>query len=362
MSEGYRDNKLLFQKCHRALLEHTSDVEFIFENDNVKILANRVVLAASSPVFDAMFNGKLKEKGNVKITDASPEAFRAFLQFFYDSQVKLTVENIVEVLKLVDKYDVADCWPVCSGFLMDNAQIENILLTLYLAIEYNLDDLKTFCEQKISQNYQAVIDMIHFENGQLRLAPQNRLLDNELEKIMPYIFAISKNVFSNHMVKLNSAILPITLTIAQFTTNYVLKNETIQFSINEPMLLADIICSDIATHGMGHIYATHSFEISIDERPNSNSRDIKTLHTQNLTIESNGIKIHHVELQSPIRIEPDQIYTITFSSDTTPKGLCTQKAKIPDTPVEFAPGIRISFPQDRSYIRSLVSQLHFKYA
>lgn len=47
------------------------DVHFIFEEENetVKVPAHKTLLAMSSPVFDAMFNGELKEKGDVKIAE-----------------------------------------------------------------------------------------------------------------------------------------------------------------------------------------------------------------------------------------------------------------------------------------------------
>lgn len=51
-----------------------ADVQFIFNFDEktMKLPAHKDVLVASSPVFNAMFNGELKEKGNVEIVDATP--------------------------------------------------------------------------------------------------------------------------------------------------------------------------------------------------------------------------------------------------------------------------------------------------
>lgn len=73
----------------------------------------------------------------------------------------------------------------------------------------------------------------------------------------------------------------------------------------------------------------------------------------------NGRK-NRIDLEPLIRIKPNHIYTITFNSDPFPRNLYTRKASIPGTPVELAPGIQISFPQDRLYVRSLISQLYFK--
>lgn len=64
-SVGYCNHKSPYQKCVRALVKQTLDVQFIFENgkDAVKIPENKVVLAASSPVINAMVDGGLKEEG-----------------------------------------------------------------------------------------------------------------------------------------------------------------------------------------------------------------------------------------------------------------------------------------------------------
>lgn len=53
------------------------------------------------PVFKSMFYVGLKERGDVRITDATAEGF---------AEMKFTIENIVEVMRLIDKYVVSDCF------------------------------------------------------------------------------------------------------------------------------------------------------------------------------------------------------------------------------------------------------------
>lgn len=79
-------NDSMFQKFMEIIMKKTPDVHFIFEEDNdtVKLPAHKDVLAASSKVFDAMFNGELKEEGDVNIVDASSAAFK---ELFYEHQV-----------------------------------------------------------------------------------------------------------------------------------------------------------------------------------------------------------------------------------------------------------------------------------
>lgn len=115
MGQKKYGNRMMSEIFLKIMREEMADVQFIFElngdNSNgndvneppaakiartcqksessgsnsdriVKIPAHKKVLAASSPVFDAMFNDLLKENGDVKIGDISANAFREFLQIF----------------------------------------------------------------------------------------------------------------------------------------------------------------------------------------------------------------------------------------------------------------------------------------
>lgn len=110
MTESF-DNKIesgLVNQGACAILylnEQLADVNFVFKNEAEveKVPANKAILAALSPVFRAMFFGPMKEKGDVEMVDATADGFKEFLGFFYLDQVKLTIENIDEVIQLADK-------------------------------------------------------------------------------------------------------------------------------------------------------------------------------------------------------------------------------------------------------------------
>lgn len=59
------------------LNEETADVHFVFDVEH-RVPAHKNILASESKVFHTMFVGALKEKGQVKITDASPKCFEGF--------------------------------------------------------------------------------------------------------------------------------------------------------------------------------------------------------------------------------------------------------------------------------------------
>lgn len=133
-----------------------ADVHFVFESDE-RIPAHKIILSSASKVFNAMFYGKLKEEGDVEIVDASAEAFKEFLRFFYTNHVKLTIENISEVMYLVQKYDVMDCLSLCANFLLNKVTTENVCSILHSAIMCEQKGLVDLCESEISFHFHEVL-------------------------------------------------------------------------------------------------------------------------------------------------------------------------------------------------------------
>lgn len=137
-----------------------ADVNFIFESidgQQDQIPAHKTLMAARSDVFEAMFYGTVKEKGDIKIVDATVAAFKEFLQFFYLSRLSFTNENIAYVMDLVNKYNVNGGMNICVSFLRDMLTVHNACTVYGLAILYEQEDLKQKVEDKISNNTKAFV-------------------------------------------------------------------------------------------------------------------------------------------------------------------------------------------------------------
>lgn len=147
------------------LEEKNSDIHFIFNSNDdqcIKIPAHKLLLTESSEVFSTMFNGSWKEKDEVKIVDASVEAFKEFLQFFYLDKLNITVENVAEVMYLANKYNVDECMAICSIFLKTTLVENDVCLCYKLAIIYEQPSLKKFCELFIKLRTQGVLASDNF--------------------------------------------------------------------------------------------------------------------------------------------------------------------------------------------------------
>lgn len=162
--------RLITEKLY--LDQSSADIQFLFEelDDDGMMLsenvpAHKLILSTGSQVFHAMFYGAIPEGNEVKIIDVGATAFKEFLQFFYiDNNITLSIENIAEVMYLIRKYGIERCMKQCVEFLIENLEIEHACLGYQLAIKLELDDLRYFCERKISASAEIVMKSESFLN------------------------------------------------------------------------------------------------------------------------------------------------------------------------------------------------------
>lgn len=173
-----------------------ADVEFVVKQkngDQKRIPAHKLILAFSSPVFRQMFYGDLQEGAVVNICDVTGEAFSEFLQFFYKAEVQLTPENIAGVLKLIDKYDTPNCYPVCEVFLNNSVTSQHAYCYFELAHSFQLSaHLIDKLENIICKNMYSVFGKGH-PGGSEQTLLQKILQSNKLKATPMDIFnAVTK--------------------------------------------------------------------------------------------------------------------------------------------------------------------------
>lgn len=168
--------------CEKWYLDaKTADIHFKFEKDDgeiVEVHAHKLVLTTGSNVFRTMFYGSIPEGDEVKIKDVTIAAFQEFLAFFYMEDVTLTLENIEEVIYSIKKYGIERCLKHCVEFLIKKLENDNVCFGYRLAIVFDLDDLKYFCERKISANVEDVIKTECFLNSEWNVFNQILKLDS----------------------------------------------------------------------------------------------------------------------------------------------------------------------------------------
>lgn len=186
LAELYTFFLLLAQK---KLAENLNDMFISKEHTDVTLhvkaktfSAHKVILAARSPVFTAMFQNDMIEKqtGEIKIPDCDPDAFDVFLEFLYSATVDFEKCNASELYKIAHKYDVSDLKSVCSDFVAEKLSVENFAEILILANEYDDRKLSTQIQNFFDENFKNVVSSDSWES----LFKEEFCLVNNLLKAM----------------------------------------------------------------------------------------------------------------------------------------------------------------------------------
>ena len=144
--------------------ELLSDVKFVVpasqaDSETRKTIpAHKLVLAISSPVFYAMFYGKLAEaKDCVELPDCEYDSLLEFLRYLYSDEANLTGSNVMHVLYLANKYMVPSLAEKCSEYLRENLSAANVFSILPHAKKIEDKDLEDRCWEVIEEDTEEAV-------------------------------------------------------------------------------------------------------------------------------------------------------------------------------------------------------------
>lgn len=168
-----------------------ADVTFVIDSTDTKeIPAHKLILAMNSTVFRQMFFGASIQTGNIRIIGASADAFIEFLQFFYLTEVRLTVKHLVEVMNLANKYDVPICMSACANFLkqfmVDGTHNSYTLWAYELALFHAQNDLIAQCEGRIQSNPKSIFESSSFKSCQHVILKRILLLNLRCNELLVF--------------------------------------------------------------------------------------------------------------------------------------------------------------------------------
>uniref|UniRef100_A0A5K3F4Y7 BTB domain-containing protein n=1 Tax=Mesocestoides corti TaxID=53468 RepID=A0A5K3F4Y7_MESCO len=126
--------------------------------------AHRVVLAASSDYFDAMFSNGMAESAQLEIElkSVSADVMEALLDFVYTGQVRVSMENVQELLPAASLVQMEGVKTVCSAFLFGQVEASNVLGIRRFAELHSCADLEVFAKNYAAHNFKTVVDYEEF--------------------------------------------------------------------------------------------------------------------------------------------------------------------------------------------------------
>eukprot|EP01049_Picozoa_sp_SAG25_P018487 SAG25_NODE_5337_length_671_cov_0.736014_1_plen_195_part_01 len=134
-----------------------SDVVLQSAEDQTTIKAHRVILAARSAVFAAMFTSGMAEASAssdpVSIAGVSGVVLRSLLHFIYVD----AVEHTEGLLAAADQYQLPRLVSLCEAHMIDGLAIENVAARLVMAELHSAAKLKEYCIDYIDERPSEVM-------------------------------------------------------------------------------------------------------------------------------------------------------------------------------------------------------------
>lgn len=123
-----------------------------------KFPAHRVVLAAHSPYFHAMFTRELNEcrQREVRIHEVDETAMDTLVTYCYTSCLMVNESNVQHLLPAACLFQMADVQRQCCDFLKKQIDVANCLEIRAFADTHSCDDLLRFADQYAQDNFNQI--------------------------------------------------------------------------------------------------------------------------------------------------------------------------------------------------------------
>ncbi|GCB78761.1 kelch-like protein 40b [Scyliorhinus torazame] len=126
----------LLQEGLRDLLENNKFVDCILKVKGKEFPCHRLVLAACSPYFRAMFLSDLEEskKREITLEDVEPEMVEVLLTYIYSSEVQLNDNNVQDIFTAANMFQIPSIFTVCISYLQKRLGLSNCLAIFRLGL------------------------------------------------------------------------------------------------------------------------------------------------------------------------------------------------------------------------------------
>lgn len=171
------------------LLENDKFVDCILKIKDKEFPCHRLVLAASSPFFKAMFLSDLEEskKREIVLKDVEPAVMGMILRYLYTSDINLTEQNIQDIFMVANMYQIPSIFSVCVSYLQEKMVLGNCLAIYRLGLLLDCPRLALAAREFICERFQVVSrdqDFLQLGPSELAIIITSDALNVEREEMV----------------------------------------------------------------------------------------------------------------------------------------------------------------------------------
>lgn len=171
------------------LLENDKFVDCVLKIQDKEFPCHRLVLAASSPFFKAMFLSDLEEskKREIVLKDVEPGVMGMILRYLYTSEINLTEQNVQDIFMVANMYQIPSIFSVCVSYLQEKLVLGNCLAIFRLGLLLDCPRLALAARDFICERFQVVVrdqDFLELAPSELAIIITSDALNVEREELV----------------------------------------------------------------------------------------------------------------------------------------------------------------------------------
>ncbi|XP_070536337.1 kelch-like protein 2 [Ptychodera flava] len=142
----------------KALYEDQLLVDVTILVDSDEFPCHRLVLAACSPYFQAMFTRDLKEsrKDRIRINGVESEAMRLIIQYAYTSEIEINVDNVQGLMLASNMFQLLGIRDACAAYMERHVTLGNCINIYFFASAHECGNLQDLARELIYDKFADV--------------------------------------------------------------------------------------------------------------------------------------------------------------------------------------------------------------
>ncbi|KAI1888921.1 hypothetical protein AGOR_G00173740 [Albula goreensis] len=159
MEEPRMYQQTLLQDGLFDLLENDTFVDCVLKIKDKEFPCHRLVLAACSSYFRAMFQSDLEEfkKREIVLEEVEPGIIEIILKYLYTSNITVTEENVQDIFTVANLLQIPSIFTVCVSFLQKRLSLSNCMAIFRLGLMLDCPRLAVSARDFICNRFELIV-------------------------------------------------------------------------------------------------------------------------------------------------------------------------------------------------------------